>query len=106
MGQYLEFMLRFRDLQEVTERAYLEVATLKTASTFMASTKAGAILGGGSEAEIENLRNYGKNLGIAFDGCGNRSNQRHNFTQKIIPFNAMRKTPKSLHFNNYVPNIL
>ena len=66
MGQYLEFMLRLRDLQEVTERAYLEVAALKTASTFMASTEAGAILGGGSEAEIENLRNYGKNLGIAF----------------------------------------
>lgn len=66
MGQYLEFSLRVRNLQEVTERAYLEVAALKTASMFMASTEAGAMLGGGSKAEIENLYNYGKNLGIAF----------------------------------------
>ncbi len=44
-------------LQEVTEESYLEVAALKTASTFMASTEAGAMLGCGSEAEIENLCN-------------------------------------------------
>ncbi len=76
MGQYLEFTLR--TLQEATEQSYMEVAELKTASTFMASTEAGAVLGGGSEAEIEGLRNYGKNLGIAFqiqddilDICGN-----------------------------------
>jgi geranylgeranyl diphosphate synthase type I len=66
MGQYLEFTLRLRNLQEVTEESYLEVAALKTASTFMASAEAGAVLGGGSEAEIENLCNYGKNLGMAF----------------------------------------
>ena len=64
MGQYLEFTLR--TLQDVTEQSYMEVAELKTASTFMASAEAGAILGGGSEVEIEKLRNYGKNLGIAF----------------------------------------
>lgn len=64
MGQYLEFTLR--TLQEATEQSYMEVAELKTASTFMASTEAGAVLGGGSEAEIEGLRNYGKNLGIGF----------------------------------------
>ncbi len=64
MGQYLEFTLR--TLQEATEQSYMEVAELKTASTFMASTEAGAVLGGGSEVEIEGLRNYGKNLGIAF----------------------------------------
>jgi len=66
MGQYLEFTLRMRNLQEVTEGSYLEVAALKTASTFVASTEAGAMLGGGNEVEIENLCNYGKNLGIAF----------------------------------------
>ena len=65
-GQYLEFSLRLRDLQEVTEQSYIEVAALKTASTFMASTEAGAMLGGGSETEVENLRLYGKNLGMAF----------------------------------------
>ena len=64
MGEYLEFTLR--TLQEATEESYMEVAELKTASTFMASAEAGAILGGGSEVEIENLRIYGKNVGIAF----------------------------------------
>jgi geranylgeranyl pyrophosphate synthase len=64
MGEYLEFTLRTS--QEATEQSYLEVATLKTASTFMASAEAGAMLGGGSKAAIENLRNYGKNVGIAF----------------------------------------
>jgi geranylgeranyl diphosphate synthase type I len=66
MGQYLEFTVRLRNLQEVTEQSYMEVAALKTASVFMASTASGAILGCGSESEIENLRNYGKNLGLAF----------------------------------------
>ncbi len=66
MGQYLEFTLRKKSLQKVTEHEYLEVAALKTASTFVASAEAGAILGGGSEVEIEKLCNYGKNLGMAF----------------------------------------
>ncbi len=66
LGQYREFSLRLRDLNEVTERAYMEVAELKTASAFMASAEAGAMLGCGSEIELENLRNYGKNLGLAF----------------------------------------
>ncbi len=64
MGQYLEFTLR--SLQEASEHSYMEVATLKTAATFRASAEAGAVLGGGTEAEIESLREYGNNLGIAF----------------------------------------
>ena len=66
LGQYQEFTLRLRDVSEVTERAYMEVAELKTASAFMASAEAGAMLGCGGEVELENLRNYGKNLGVAF----------------------------------------
>ncbi len=66
LGQYQEFTLRLRDLSEVTERAYMEVVELKTASAFMASAEAGAMLGCGGEIELENLRNYGKNLGVAF----------------------------------------
>jgi geranylgeranyl diphosphate synthase type I len=64
MGQYLEFTLR--SLQEASEHSYMEVATLKTAATFRASAEAGAVLGGGTAAEIESLREYGNNLGIAF----------------------------------------
>lgn len=64
MGEYLEFTLR--NLQEATEQSYMEVARLKTAATFRASAEAGAVLGGGSEVEVKNFRNYGKNLGVAF----------------------------------------
>lgn len=79
MGEYLEFTLR--TLQEADIQSYMEVAELKTAATFMASAEAGAVLGGGNEVEIENLRTYGKNLGIAFqiqddilDICGDPAN--------------------------------
>jgi geranylgeranyl pyrophosphate synthase len=64
MGEYLEF--RLRNLQEATEQSYMEVAELKTAATFMASTEAGAMLGGGNKVEIDSLHNYGKSLGIAY----------------------------------------
>lgn len=64
IGEYLEF--RLRNSQEVAEQSYMEIAELKTAATFRASAEAGAVLGGGTKTEIENLRNYGKNLGIAF----------------------------------------
>jgi geranylgeranyl diphosphate synthase type I len=64
MGEYLEFALRY--LLEATEHSCMEVAELKTAATFRASAEAGAVLGGGTETEIDNLRNYGNNLGIAF----------------------------------------
>ena len=77
MGQYLEFSLRLSDIKEVTEETYLEIAALKTASIFTVCAASGALLGGGSETEIENLRGYGENLGIAFqiqddvlDVCG------------------------------------
>ncbi|RZN37116.1 MAG: polyprenyl synthetase family protein [Methanophagales archaeon ANME-1-THS] len=79
MGEYLEFTLR--TLQEANLHSYMEVAELKTAATFMASAEAGAVLGGGNEVEIENLRTYGKNLGVAFqiqddilDICGDPAN--------------------------------
>lgn len=64
IGAYLE--LRFRNSEEVTEQSYMKIAELKTAATFRASAEAGAVLGGGNEAESKKLRNYGKNLGIAF----------------------------------------
>ncbi len=66
LGQYREFTLRLCALDEVTERAYMEVAELKTASAFMASAEAGVMLGCGGGVELENLRNYGRNLGVAF----------------------------------------
>lgn len=38
----------------------------KTGALLRASVATGAILGGGSEKEIESLDNYGKNIGLAF----------------------------------------
>jgi geranylgeranyl pyrophosphate synthase len=46
--------------------AYLTVARLKTASFFKGSCVSGAILGGGSQAQIDTLGVYGESLGIAF----------------------------------------
>ena len=46
--------------------AYIEIARKKTASLFAASTSCGAIMGGGSRAQIEALRSFGELYGIAF----------------------------------------
>ena len=48
------------------EDEYLRIAEGKTASQFVASVTVPAILGGGTQKEIEALRTYGLNLGIAF----------------------------------------
>lgn len=48
------------------EEEYLRIAEGKTASQFAASVTVPAILGGGTQKEIEALRTYGLNLGIAF----------------------------------------
>ncbi len=48
------------------EDEYLRIAEGKTASQFAASVTVPAILGGGTQKEIEALRTYGLNLGIAF----------------------------------------
>lgn len=48
------------------EDEYLHIVEGKTASQFAASVTVPAILGGGNQNEIEALRTYGRNLGIAF----------------------------------------
>lgn len=45
---------------------YVEIARKKTASLFAASAQCGAIMGGGSAAEIEALREFGECFGVAF----------------------------------------
>ena len=45
---------------------YVEIARKKTASLFAASAQCGAIMGGGSPAEIAALRQFGECFGIAF----------------------------------------
>jgi geranylgeranyl pyrophosphate synthase len=45
---------------------YVEIARKKTASLFAASAQCGAIMGGGAASQVEALREFGENLGVAF----------------------------------------
>ena len=49
-----------------TEEDYMRVVTAKTATLFSSATEAGATLAGASAASVMGLRDYGHNLGIAF----------------------------------------
>lgn len=49
-----------------TFEMYLAVVDAKTAALFAAATHSGAIIAGASEAEANALRNYGRNLGVAY----------------------------------------
>src|SRR5215470_5150917 len=51
---------------EVTEQEYLDVLKRKTAYLFSASCEIGAILGGADDQQQTALREYGLNLGTAF----------------------------------------
>ena len=50
----------------ITEADYLKVITAKTAALFAAAAEAGAMAAGATPAQYEALRDYGRNLGIAF----------------------------------------
>ena len=50
----------------LTEEEYITIVTKKTASLISAACQTGAILGGSSPKIEDNFRNYGLNLGIAF----------------------------------------
>jgi octaprenyl-diphosphate synthase len=51
---------------ETTEAAYLEVITAKTATLFAAAAQLGAVVAERPRTEADALREYGRNLGIAF----------------------------------------
>ncbi len=57
--------IRARDVA-VTEKDYIEITTRKTAWPIAAGAKIGAILGGGNLEEVLAVRDYGTELGIAF----------------------------------------
>ena len=52
--------------QDITLQEYLRIIELKTARAFEIAMKGGAILGLGSDYEVEMLGKYGLNLGMAF----------------------------------------
>jgi len=51
---------------DISEQQYYEIIECKTAYLFSACCEVGAILGGASESEQKALRDYGLNLGMAF----------------------------------------
>ena len=63
-GQQMD--MNFEELLFVTEEEYLTMIKLKTAVLIAASLKIGAILGGSSQRDAEDLYEFGRNLGIAF----------------------------------------
>jgi geranylgeranyl diphosphate synthase type I len=63
-GQALDMILASRG--EVSEGDYLEMVGKKTGALMEASAKVGALLGGGTPAQVEALAGYGRLVGIAF----------------------------------------
>lgn len=63
-GQQMD--MNFEELISVTEEEYLTMIELKTAVLIAASLKIGAILGGASERDAQDLYAFGRNLGLAF----------------------------------------
>jgi octaprenyl-diphosphate synthase len=57
---------RLEESEDVTFDDYIKVIEYKTATAFETAARLGAILGGGSEEQIEALAEYGKNIGIAY----------------------------------------
>ena len=51
---------------DISEDNYLRIVEAKTAALFAAAAEVGGILASASQTEIEALKSYGKNLGIAF----------------------------------------
>ena len=63
-GQQID--MNFEGRLTVSQDEYLNMIELKTAVLMAASLKIGAILGGASEKDAEDLYAFGRNLGIAF----------------------------------------
>ncbi len=63
-GQALD--ISFEGNLDVREEEYMTMIYKKTAALIAAATKAGAILGGGTEEQIEALAEYGRLVGLAF----------------------------------------
>ncbi|MDI6723283.1 MAG: short chain isoprenyl diphosphate synthase IdsA [Methanobacterium sp.] len=63
-GQALD--ISFEGKLDVKEEEYMTMIYKKTAALIAAATKSGAILGGGTEEQIEALAEYGRLVGLAF----------------------------------------
>lgn len=65
-GQAIDIDWSHEGLSRVEGEALLEMHALKTGALFRASAEIGAVLAGGSAAQVAALRDYGRHLGRAF----------------------------------------
>lgn len=63
-GQQLD--MNFENRDDVSEEEYIEMIRLKTAVLLGFSLEMGAKIAGASQGDCENIREFGQNLGIAF----------------------------------------
>lgn len=63
-GELSQYFSAFKT--DVTREQYIERIGCKTAALFSMATESGAILSGASEPEVQALKSYGYNLGLAF----------------------------------------
>lgn len=63
-GQYLD--LSYQTRWDIGRVAYLDMIQRKTAALIRCSLELGAILGHGTEAQVQSLRRFGEKLGLAF----------------------------------------
>jgi octaprenyl-diphosphate synthase len=63
-GQILEYLSIHN--WNMTREQYMEIITSKTAALMSAACSCGAIVAGASQAQIQSLRDFGLNMGIAF----------------------------------------
>ena len=65
-GQTMDMVMAEKPTTAVTVNEYMEMIKLKTAVLYMASAEIGGLLAGASSGELEALRSYGLNSGLAF----------------------------------------
>ena len=61
-----QYDVNFEDIPEVTEDEYMLMIKLKTSVLLAASLQLGAIIGGASVEDQQNIYDFGLNLGLAF----------------------------------------
>ena len=66
IGEGQQYDMEFENRTDVTEDEYIEMIRLKTSVLLACAMKIGAILGGASDEDAENLYKVGEQIGLAF----------------------------------------
>ena len=66
IGEGQQYDMEFENRTDVTEDEYIEMIRLKTSVLLACAMKIGAILGGASDEDAENLYKFGEQIGLAF----------------------------------------